>query len=101
MTEKIEDKRIRIIWDTNENIPVLYANHLYVSNAGDTEFNLVFGHLSPPLTMGLDESELPDTVKIRPVANIVVSPDAMKAFVRLLSDNLAAFEDRLKGKSNE
>jgi hypothetical protein len=51
--------------------------------------------------MGIDESELPDSVKIKPVAKIVISPDAMRAFVRLLSDNLGVFEGRQTGKSNE
>ena len=59
----------------------------------------MFGHLSPPLTMGIDESELPDSVKIKPVAKIVIGPDAMRAFVKLLSDNLATFENRQKGKT--
>ncbi|MFH1907831.1 MAG: DUF3467 domain-containing protein [Chloroflexota bacterium] len=101
MTQETKEKRIKIIWGSDENLPALYANHLYVSHAGETEFHLVFGHLSPPLTMGIDESELPDSVKIKPVVKIVISPDAMRAFVRLLSDNLGAFEGRQKEKSNE
>ncbi|MEW6718669.1 MAG: DUF3467 domain-containing protein [Chloroflexota bacterium] len=101
MAQEIKEKRIKIIWGSDENLPALYANHLYVSHAGETEFHLVFGHLSPPLTMGIDESELPDSVKIKPVAKVVISPDAMRAFVRLLSDNLGVFEGRQKGKPDE
>lgn len=101
MAQEIKEKRIKIVWGSDESLPALYANHLYVSHAGETEFHLVFGHLSPPLTMGFDESELPDAVKIKPVTKIVISPDAMRAFVRLLSDNLVAFESRQKGKSSE
>jgi len=99
MTEKkenIQEKAVRIVWDSDTNLPALYANHLSVSHAGGTEFHIIFGHLSPPLTMGLGEDELPDVVKIKPVAKIVVSPKVMKAFLTVLNDNFKNFEDLSK-----
>lgn len=89
-------KAIRIVWGSDENLPALYANHLSVSHAGGTEFHIVFGHLSPPLTMGFEEDELPDVVKIKPVATIVVSPAVMKAFLTVLNDNFKNFENLLE-----
>ncbi len=103
MAEKPEfkEKPVRILWSSDEDLPALYSNQLYVSHAGETEFHLVFGHLSPPLTAGLEESELPDAVNIKPVAKLVMSPDVMKAFVQILVDNLKKFEEKQKGKENE
>ncbi|MEW5827962.1 MAG: DUF3467 domain-containing protein [Chloroflexota bacterium] len=105
MAKKAEEpttgKQIRIVWGSDEELPALYANHIYVSHAGETEFHLVFGHLSPPLMMASDENELPDTVKIKPVSKIVITPDVMRAFVRLLADNLEKYEEKTKGKSDD
>jgi hypothetical protein len=97
-----QEKAIRIVWGSEENTEVVYANQILVSHAGDTEFNLVFGLLTPPLTIGFSESELPDQLKIKPVAHIVTSPDVMKAFIRVLVDNLENFEkSKTKKETND
>ena len=95
-TDPEKAKQIRIVWGSDEELPALYANHFYVSHAGEIEFHVVFGHLSPPLTAGLDESELPDSINIRPVSKIVMGPDAMRAFVAILNENLAKYEEKKK-----
>jgi hypothetical protein len=97
---KPKEKPIRIIWDPGDDLPVLYANQLFVSHAGDTEFHLVFGHLFPPLTMGLEEAELPDRVRIKPVAKIVISPEAMKAFSEVLVKNYQIYAKNHKDNKN-
>lgn len=89
-----KEKMLRIVWGSNENTPVQYANHIQVTFAGGTEFHITFGHLNPPLTVGLDESELPEKITIKPLTTIVTSPEVMKAFVEVLKSNLAQFENR-------
>lgn len=103
MTEEQEskEKKIRVVWGSDEELPALYANHLYVSHTGGTEFHIIFGHLSPPLTAGLDENELPESLKVKPVAKIVVSPEVMRAFVKLLHDNYEKFEGNDSGEQND
>lgn len=103
MAEKpiIKEKTARIVWGSDEDLPAYYANHMYISHAGETEFHLIFGHLSPPLTINLEEDELPDYVTIKPVAKLVMSSDVMRSFVRLLVDNLERFEEKQKGKKND
>jgi len=96
-----QEKAIRIVWGSEEKSEPVYANQIFVSHAGGTEFNIVFGQLSPPLTVGLKESELPDHLEIKPVAHIITSPDVMRAFVRVLVDNLETFEKRLQNKEFE
>jgi hypothetical protein len=96
-----QEKTIRVVWGSEEHTEIVYANQIIVSFAGGTEFNIIFGQLSPPLTVGLNESELPDRLEIKPVAHIVASPDVMRAFVRVLVDNLENFEKRLQNKEFE
>jgi hypothetical protein len=104
MAEKKEpekEKTVRIVWGSNESTPALYANHIQVSHAGETEFHITFGHLSPPLTFGLEEHELPEQLTVKPLVAIVTSPDVMKAFVRVLTDNLENFEKRKSEREQE
>lgn len=100
MAEKAElkEKQIRIIWGSDEDIPTLYANNLVISHAGGSEFHLTFGHLIPPLTIGLEEIELPDFVHIKPVARIVVGTEAMKKFVEVINDNYQKYLETQEGK---
>ena len=96
-----QEKAIRVIWGSEEGTELVYANQLFVSHAGGTEFNIVFGQLTPPLTVGLNENELPEHLEIKPVAHIVIGPDVMRTFVRVLVDNLETFEKRLQNKEFE
>jgi hypothetical protein len=89
-----KEKTLRVVWGSNENTPVLYANHMQVSHAGGTEFHVTFGHLTPPLTMGLGEHELPEKLSVKPLVTIVASPDVMEAFVAVLTSNLEDFKKR-------
>jgi len=93
---KLKEKQIRIVWDSGDDLPILYANQLFVSHSSETEFHLVFGLLSPPLTLGLQENELPDRIHVKPVAKIIVSPEGMKAFSELLVGNYKKFAERHK-----
>jgi len=88
--EKIRE--VKIVWGDADDLPALFANHLAVSHMGVTEFNLVFGYLSPPLIPGLNKEELPETIKIKPVARLVITPEAMKDFLKALNDNFERYE---------
>jgi hypothetical protein len=100
--EKIEEKTIRIIWEEKpDNLPSFYANHLQISSGGETEFHITFGHLSPPLTFGLEEHELPDQILIKPILEIIASPEVMRKFVDVFSAGLKMFEDRQAQKERK
>ena len=96
MSDNIETKakRVRILWGSPDDMPALYANQLFLSHAGETEFHLIFGHLSPPITLGLEEGEIPANVYINPVAKIVISPESMKQFVQVINENYKKFQDK-------
>lgn len=87
-----QEKQVRLVWGTDEGLDAVYANNLYISHSAGLEFHLIFGHMSPPLTLGKTEEELPDMVEIKPVAKIVISPEAMKNFVEAMVANFDKFE---------
>jgi len=95
----VSEKKVRVIWDQAEDLPVQYANNFYVTHQGGAEFHLTFGHLIPPLTLGMVESELPEILKITPVSKIVLSPDAIEVLIEILQSNLAKFQGK-KEKDN-
>ncbi len=90
---ELKEKKIRILWDAGENIPSVFANQLYISHAGGKEFHLTFGHLTPPIVFGLEEDEIPDSINVKPVAKIVVSPDVMEEFVNAMNENFQRFKE--------
>lgn len=96
----LPEKKIRILWGTDENVPALYANQLYISHAGGTEFQLIFGFLPAPIVFGLEADEIPDKINVQQMARIVISPDVMKAFVKAMDENLQNYEESMK-KENE
>lgn len=92
-----EKKEIRVIWDSDDGLPILYANNLYISHGGDTEFHLTFGQLIPPIIFGLSEEELPQKVKVTPIARIVIAPDVMERFVNVMNENLEKYKKKKEG----
>ena len=96
---EIKEKAIRLIWDSPEGLPA-YANQIQVTHAGGNDFHIYFGYVAPPLTHGLKEEieEMPDKLSIKPLTNIVITPDMMRAIVQVLSDNLDKYDEREKGK---
>jgi hypothetical protein len=99
-TPMVSEKRVRIIWDQGEDLPVQYANNFYVTHQGGSEFHLTFGHLIPPLTLGMTESEIPDILKVTPVSKIVLSPDSIEILIGILQSNLEKFQEK-KRKEND
>ena len=101
MNEKgIKEKIVRMIWGKSDDTPPIYANQLYITHSGEDEFHLVFGYFMPPLTIGLEEEELPNSVEIKQVAKIVVSPEFMKKVVDAVNKNYSKYIEA-KNKSDE
>lgn len=76
-------------WETAEDLPTIFANHLFVTHAGGNEFYLVFGELNPQ--PDLDRENPPEYISIKPVAKIAVSPDNMANFARVIQDNVKKY----------
>jgi hypothetical protein len=83
---------IPVHWGAADNLQTLYANQLFITRAGP-EFYLVFGELVSPLAF--NSSELPSSLEIKPIARIVVSPDAILKF----SDVISKIVEPLRAKN--
>ncbi|MBP8856442.1 MAG: DUF3467 domain-containing protein [Anaerolineaceae bacterium] len=82
-------KEIKIVWGSDQELPVQFVNQLLVSHLSQSEFNLIFGYLSPPLA--LKEEDFPDTLEVKPVVKLVITPEAMKQFLEVLNNNFEKF----------
>lgn len=94
---------VEVRWGSPDDIETVFANHLFVSHQGG-QFYLVFGELPPPLYIDFHKEVEKETfsreMTIRPVARVAVSPDAMKAFVKAISQNYERFQ-QLKAQDDE
>lgn len=70
----------------------MYANHAYLTYAGQNEFYLVFGELGPQV--GLNIENPPEAMEIRPVAKIAVSPPNMLRMAAAIRENVEKFRDK-------
>ena len=82
---------IRLEWEEDEDVPIVYANQVQVSHGGP-EFFMVLGVIVPPT----NPNELPDALKIKPQVRVVISRDAMPSFVQALNDNLQRYNQTRK-----
>jgi hypothetical protein len=93
---KLEGKVVRLVWASADDLPALYSNHLIVTHGGESEFHIVFGHLTPPLVLAESADDIPDQFVIKPIAKIVVTPQTMRKFIEAMTKNLERFEEREK-----
>ena len=85
---------IRLEWEEDEDVPIVYANQVQVSHGGP-EFFMVLGVIVPPT----NPNELPDALKIKPQVRVVISRDAMPSIVQALNDNLQRYNQTRKQAS--
>lgn len=90
---------VQLVWHSAEDLPTLYANHLYVTHAGGHEFYLVFGELGPQVD--LDVENPPESIEIKPVAKIVVSASNIKRIARVIDENVEKFVGKTGAEEGE
>jgi hypothetical protein len=79
-------------------LPLLYANHLVSQFQPDEGMvYITFGETVPPPFVGDPEQikeqvEALDALEITPLARLAVTPDKLRDFVRVLSDNLSKYD---------
>lgn len=80
--------QIPLVWEDTEHIPTVYANNLLITHAGGAEFYLIFGEVVPPILLGTPGEKLPKKINIKPVAKIVLTPEAMIKFSEIINLSL-------------
>ena len=81
------DVGIPLQWLEKVDLPTIYANRLFISHAG-REFFLIFGEVTPPVWTKTTPERLRklESIEIKPVAKIAISPEAMPAIVKAIQE---------------
>jgi len=79
---------VRLKWGSTKDLVTIYVNHMTITHAG-TEFYLTFGELPVPAFM--NAKDVPEELEITPKVRLAISPEAMKAIVRVIQENLESF----------
>jgi hypothetical protein len=94
MSKDVAEKagiKVPMRWGPHDDLQTTYANHLLITHGGK-EFYLVFGEAVPPTSM----DEVPEYVRIEPVARIAVSPETMLGFAEVIHTNVRGFLRKLE-----
>ncbi len=95
--ETIKGIPISLKWGEANQIPTIYANHLYITHSGG-EFYLVFGELAA--IINIDKENPPESLEIKPVAKIAITPDNMLRFAEVIQTNLNNYQKMLEAQTN-
>lgn len=80
---------VRVYWETADQIPVLYANHIWVRIL-DGQFHVTFGQAEGPYENPVSEATMAKLVEsgaaIHPVAKLAISPMNMGRMIKVLND---------------
>ena len=81
------DVEIPLQWPEKVDLPTISANRLFISHAG-REFFLIFGEVTPPVWTKTTPERLRklESIEIKPVAKIAISPEAMPAIVKAIQE---------------
>lgn len=83
---------VALQWPQRDDLPTIYANQLFISHAG-AEFYLLFGEAVPPVIW--DPASVPETIEVKPVARLAISPTAMIRMNEVINQNVARLLRRL------
>lgn len=106
MSENEENSlSLPIEWSVPDDIVTRFVTNMVVQHS-DAEFVVSFFEVQPPIFIGSAEdrreklSQL-KSIKAKCVARIVVTPDRMEEFVRVLTGNLEGYKEAKKRESAE
>jgi len=92
-------RTVTLKWGDLSHMPVLFTNHLLSqAQPQDGMLYLTFGHASPPPFIGTQEEvraqvEAFDALEITPLARLAVTPEQLRNYIRVLTDNLQRYEE--------
>ncbi len=84
--------QVQLRWEDGSDLDVQCANQVIVSH-GNGEFYIVFGQAFSPHIPDLSKrpDDVPDHISVKPVARLVICPEAMLKIMAALGDNTARF----------
>lgn len=94
MSENDDQIDFRLVWGSDKNLQTVYANHFFISHAGD-EFYLTFGELPAINTNNMSPSELREyfgeALEITPLVRLAVAPKTMLRIAEAIQSNVARY----------
>jgi hypothetical protein len=97
MSEKLIAKKVRIDRKYPDDLQSFFVSNIVVQHQPD-HFILSFFEVWPPAILGDSEAETQKVLDC--VARIVLTPDRMKEFVQLISENLVNYERLMQIQSD-
>ena len=92
--KKEETKEIALVWQSAENISTVYVNQVLISHTGP-EFYLIFGEVVTPAINGNASGDLPNSMEVKPLVKIAVTPSMMILMAKVIGENVSRFENRI------
>ena len=94
----MEEKLVPVEWHYPEELLSRYATNMIVQHS-DHEFVIQFFEVLPPLVLGTPEEQKVQlggikSVRAECVARVIVAPERMPEFVRVLQDNLEKYHSK-------
>lgn len=104
MSEHDDHLEVRLVWAPDQNLQTIYANHFFITHAGD-EFYLTFGELIPPVIQNESVAELRekigDSLEILPLVRLAIAPDAMLRIAEAIRSNVTTYISRTSNEEAE
>lgn len=92
--------RISLEWPETIDLPTVYVNHVYVQHS-QNEFYLIFGESEMPVLTGTpderrDKIENLESIAVRPLVKLAISPPAMFKIAGVIRDNVDRFLEKVE-----
>jgi len=94
----VHEREIPLIWDVPEDLITGYATNMLVQ-VGEHELYISFFETPPPLLLDPKEAEKLENVRAECFARIVIAPERMEGFIRVLQRQLDAFNEKKKAEA--
>ena len=104
-TKGVTKKEVRLRWVFPDNLQSYYVTNLVVQHQ-PSAFIISFFEAWPPVIIGPTNEEKKkalqevDSVEAKCVARLVVSPENMSSFVKVMADNLDSYEKSISKKKD-
>lgn len=98
--QQVEFRKVPLEWKFPEDLVSRYATNLVVQHT-EHEFVISFFEVTPPVVLGEPEEVVStihqlQSVPATCVARIIVSPERLEDFIRVLEDNLETYLSKVE-----
>ena len=104
MSDENNNMEFHLVWESDRHLQTIYANHFYITHAGD-EFYLMFGELPSPIIANMTPDEirdyLGDVIEIKPVVRLAIAPQTMIRIAEAIQTNVSNYIGKNIGNKDD